>query len=123
MKWFKSIFVSVTAFFGKLFADIGSEGVLSVIEKIAPLVNTAYPIVKRVAELTPNKTDDVLMAAYEELGYAELFKPDVDKNIALRDLAKNVLKRSLPAGSAQEYLLNTAVELAYAKLKEDAAKG
>jgi hypothetical protein len=122
MNWFKNIFTSVVSFFGKLFKDIGAEGIMAIIEKVAPLVNKAYPIVKRVAELTPNKTDDAILAAYEALGFGNLFQPGTDKNLALRDLAKNVLKTTVKTDTAQEYLLNTAIELAYAKFKEDQEK-
>ena len=115
MKFFKSI----SSFFGKLFKSIGQDNVFSVIEKIEPLVNFAYPVVKRVAELTENKTDDAILAAYESYGLTKLFKKGYDKNLAIRDLVKQVVKTHVKENTAQEYLLNTAVELAYASFREE----
>jgi len=115
MKFFKSI----SSFFGKLFKSVGQDNVFSVIEKIEPLVNFAYPVVKRIAELTENKTDDAILAAYESYGLTKLFKKGYDKNLAIRDLVKQVVKTHVKENTAQEYLLNTAVELAYASFREE----
>jgi hypothetical protein len=116
MKWIKNVFSSVKSFFGKLF-DNNPEEFMALIEKVSPLVNKAYPVVKKIALLTPNKTDDAILAAYESMGFVGVFQPGTDKGLALRDLAKTVLKASSP-DPVSDYLINTAIELAYAKYKE-----
>jgi phosphoglycerate dehydrogenase-like enzyme len=116
MKWLKNAFNSVRSFFGKLF-DNDPEEFMALIEKVSPLVNKAYPIVKKIAALTPNKTDDAILAAYESLGFVGVFQAGTDKGLALRDLAKKVLVASSP-DPVTDYLANTAIELAYAKFKE-----
>jgi hypothetical protein len=116
MKWLKNLFGSVKSFFVKLFG-VDAEDFMDLIEKLSPLVNKAYPIVKKIADLTPNKTDDAILAAYESLGFTGVFKPGTDKGLALRDLAKKVLNATT-ANPVSDYLANTAIELAYAKFKE-----
>lgn len=120
MKWIKNVFNSASSFFGKLF-DNDSDGFLSLIEKISPLVNKAYPIVKKIAALTPNKSDDAILAAYESMGFIGVFQAGSDKSLALRDLAKKALTAAHPDPVA-DYLAHTAIELAYSKFKESSKK-
>lgn len=117
MNFFTSFFGGVKSFFNKLFVG-GGEDFLKLIEKISPIVNMAYPLVKRVAALTPNKTDDEILKAYHEFGVANLFEMGSNKSVALRDLVKHVLQK-LNGGGVSEYIANTAIELAYAKYKEE----
>jgi len=117
MNWLKNFFGNVRTFFGKLF-DSDPEVFMLLIQKISPIVNRAYPIVKKIALLTPTKTDDVIIAAYESFGLHNLFQPGTDPGIALRDLAKKVLISTNP-DPISDYLANTAIELAYAKYKEE----
>ena len=117
MKWFNNLFYTVKSFFGKLFGSDG-DGFIRLIEKISPLVNKAYPIVKTVARLTPNKTDDEILKAYEKLGFSDVFDATKPKALSLRDLSKSILVASNP-DPVSEYLANTAIELAYAKFKEE----
>jgi hypothetical protein len=104
-------------FFKGLFNN-GPEGFMLLLEKISPLVNRAYPVVKKIAQLTPTKTDDMILAAYEFYGMDKLFVSGTDKGVALRDLAKQVVKAT-SKDPLSDYLLNSAVELAYAKYKEE----
>lgn len=117
MNWFNNIWSLVRNFFSKLFGS-GADDFMALIEALAPLVNKAYPVVKKIAQLTPNKTDDVILAAYEELGFKGVFVPGTDKSLALRDLAKKLLIASNP-DPISDYLANTAIELAYAKYKQE----
>lgn len=117
MNWIKKIFTTPVDFFKKLFSN-GPEGFMKLIEKLSPVVNKAYPIVKKIAELTPTKTDDKILAAYEYYKVGHLFKADVDKGIALRDLAKQVIQDN-SKDPLSDYVLNSAVELAYAKFKQE----
>lgn len=120
MNWLKNVFTSVKGFFTKLFGN-NASAFMELIEKISPIVNKAYPFVKKVAQLTPNKTDDAILAAYEELGFKGLFVAGMDKGLALRDLAKKLLLASSP-DPVSDYIANTAIELAYAKYKEEINK-
>ena len=120
MNWFKKIFESSNSFFGKIFGQHG-EGFLTLLEKLAPIVQTAYPIVQKIALLTPPKTDEAILAAYESMGFTGLFNKGADKNLALRDLAKKAVVAVHPNPVA-DYLINTAIELAYSKYKESSAK-
>lgn len=116
-KWLIKILKAPVEFFKALF-DNGPEEFMKLIEKVSPLVNKAYPVVKKIAELTPTKTDDKILAAYEHYGLGKMFTAGTDKGLALRELAKSVIKDKNPS-ALNDYLLNTAVELAYAKYKEE----
>jgi len=117
MNWIKKIFATPVDFFKRLFAH-GPDGFMQLIERLSPIVNKAYPVVKKIAELTPTKTDDVILAAYEYYRVGHLFKADTDKGMALRDLAKQVIK-DRNTDPLSDYVLNSAVELAYAKFKQE----
>lgn len=119
MNWVKNIFSGVEGFFKRLFPD-GTTSYIKVLEDISKPVSLVYPFVKKIAELTPNKTDDEILAAYEHFGLAKLFSTEVDKNVALRDLVKNLLIRTQSSvGPLPSHLINLAIEFAYAKLKQE----
>ena len=115
--WLFRVLKEPVEFFKGLFNN-GPEGFMLLLEKISPLVNRAYPVVKKIAQLTPTKTDDMILAAYEFYGMDKLFVSGTDKGVALRDLAKQVVKAT-SKDPLSDYLLNSAVELAYAKYKEE----
>lgn len=117
MNWFNNILSLVKNFFSKLFGS-GADDFMALIEALAPQVNKAYPVVKKIAQLTPNKTDDAILAAYEELGFKGVFVSGADKSLALRDLAKKLLSAANP-DPVSDYIANTAIELAYAKYKQE----
>lgn len=117
MEWFKKLFNNVKSFFTKLFGNNASEFIV-LLEQVSPLVNRALPVVRQIALLTPNKTDDAIVKAYDSLGFPGLFTPGSDKSVALRDLAKKVIIATNP-DPVSDYLANTAVELAYAKYKQE----
>jgi hypothetical protein len=110
-------------FFRKLFSvfGIGSNVIMKLLEMVSPIMDKAYPIVKQIALLTPNKTDDQIIRAYEFLGFAELFsaRNNLDRSLILRELAKDALRGKINNGSVPDYLINTAIELAYAKYKQE----
>lgn len=121
MNWAK-LFSGVGGFFKRLFGD-GAASYVNILEDISKPVSLVFPFVKKIAELTPNKTDDQILAAYEHFGMAELFSSEVgvDKNTAIRNLAKNLLIKTQSAVSAPlpNYLINLAIEFAYAKFKKE----
>ena len=117
---------SVKSIFKKLGnADRDIEILSAAISKVAPIVNQIYPIVVKIAKLTPSKTDDQILAAYAKFGLKNLFDPGQDTSHQLRTLAvaalqssDNYIKSTNAGGPVPAYLLNTALELAVAKLKE-----
>jgi len=117
---------SVKSVFKKLGnADHDIEILSSAISKVAPIVNQIYPIVVKIAELTPTKTDDQILAAYTKFGLRNLFIPGQDTSHQLKTLAvaalqntDDYIKSTNAGGPIPTYLLNTALELAVAKLKE-----
>jgi hypothetical protein len=117
---------SVESVFKKLGnADHDIEILSSAISKVAPIVNQIYPIVVKIAELTPTKTGDQILAAYTKFGLSNLFVPGQDTSHQLKTLAVTALqntddyiKSTNAGGPIPTYLLNTALELAVAKLKE-----
>lgn len=117
MDWLKNLFSTVKKFFSELFGKHAND-FMKLLEILSPLVNRALPVVRKIAELTPNKTDDQILKAYDSLGFSGLFTPGNDKSLALRDLAKKVIIAANP-DPVSDYLANTAVELAYAKYKQE----
>lgn len=113
----------VVDFFKSLFGEKAGQFYLEFVKKIAPMVNTAYPIVKKIAELTPTRTDDMILAAYETMGFKDFFQ-SVGENLdaqkaALRNLAKLALKDSIPNKEMEDWILNSVVEMAYSQYKVD----
>lgn len=121
----KKVLSSVVSVFKKLGNPQKDIEVMSnVIQKVAPVVNAVYPIVQKIAELTPNKTDDQILDAFQKFGLRELFVPGQNTSHQLRQLAVTALKKSpefvqIGGSSVGDYLINTAVELAVSKLKEE----
>lgn len=79
------------------------------------LVPKALPIVKQVAVLTPNRTDDEIVAAFEQyaLPGAEeyLSVPREKRGVVLLQLASEILAAEVPGTPTR--IINTAVQLAY----------
>lgn len=118
MNWLKSIIAPVFKFFAKIFSKESANIMIGFFDKYGPLVNKAYPIVKKIAAMTVNKYDDALIAAYEHFSLKDLFDPTKDRKVLLRDLAKAVIASQVKE-PIDDYILNTAVELAYARFKEE----
>lgn len=112
-------FKKIPSSISKLFTPNTLQSVVNVLEKVAPLVNQAYPYVVRVAELTGNRTTKEILKAYESYGIGELFNPRQPKNEAIRDLVKTLISKHTSSAGASNYLLNTAVELAYAQFRAE----
>lgn len=101
------------------------KGLLPVVERVAPYVNMVYPIVVEISKLTPTKTDDNIIKAYEkfkvELNISQLtaMQTPEEKSLFLRDLARKILrvKFGVDEQKVADSLLNAAIELAYNKYK------
>lgn len=121
MNWITNFFNSISKFFKRIFSPEIADAVASVLEDLAPIINTAYPIVRKIAALTPTLVDDGLIALYDSFGVANLFDETKSKDIALRDLSKEIVRKAFP--DVSESSLNTAVEFAYKTLKEQMSRG
>jgi len=101
------------------------KGLLPVVERAAPYVNMVYPIVVEIAKLTPTKTDDNIIKAYEkfkvELNISQLvaMQTPEEKSLFLRNLARKLLrvKFGIDENKVADSILNAAIELAYNKYK------
>lgn len=106
MKYIKTLLAKVLLFF------TGGKAA-QVFETVAELVPKAIPIVNRIAELTPNKTDDEIAAAFAK--YGQEFRQDmlaggVERGYLLLQLATRVLAVEFP--SLATNILNSAIQLA-----------
>lgn len=105
---------TVIALFRRIFnADLWSRLVRGV-EATAPYLEVAYEIVKVAAEMTPNRTDDELMALAEHLGVPKIWQSK-DKGQAIREIVYLALKWRLP--DLPDRLIYRAIELAYGALR------
>lgn len=81
----------------------------------AALVPKAIPIVKEIAAITPNRTDDEIAAAFERYAVpgaaTYLALPRDKRGLALFQLATEALASLVPGTPTR--ILNTAVQLAY----------
>lgn len=114
MKWLKNIISKVAAWFS-------SDKARKALETAASLVSLAAPIVESIAALTPNRTDDEVIAAYNKYGVplTTAINNNTGINNALLNLATSVLRANLPANKAEiaTNILNTAVQLAVTATK------
>lgn len=118
MNWIKNLFSSVRSHYGKIFSDRLADGIMHVISTVSPWVVKIYPIVEQIAALTPTRTDDEVLALAKK--YALKFSKSTPKDFILREVAKVMLKKEIPEDVVvQDYILNLAVELAYAKFKQE----
>jgi len=79
------------------------------------LVPKAVPIVKEIAALTPTRSDDEIIAAFERYAVPGacqyLSLPREKRGLALLALATEILAAQVPGTPTR--ILNTAVQLAY----------
>lgn len=112
-----NIFNRIVNFFKRLFSKETGEAIERALDKAAPYVAQAMPIVERIAAITPWQTDDEILRAYREYDLEYLFDPSKDRKVLLRDLAVAAI-RGLSKDVPSTSLLNLAVELAVNALKD-----
>jgi hypothetical protein len=107
MKFLRTIIQKIVGFFS-------SHRAQAALEKAAELVPQALPVVRRIAALTPNRTDDEIVAAFEKYGVPcaqqYLATPVAARGYVLLQLATAVLAAQFPGVATN--VLNTAVQLA-----------
>lgn len=99
-KFFKAVFGLLKRWFsGETSAQIGK------------LVEAALPIVELIAQMTPTRADDEIVAMLRALEQEDIWNPALKREEVLRRAAVNVLIKRLPGTAGR--LANLAVELAY----------
>lgn len=108
--WIVRLWRRFRGLFGPDMADLVVAG----IQTAAPYVPEVYAIVRRVAQLTPTRTDDEILAAAEALGV----RPDMTAPTTGDALARMVLswaQRKWPEAPVRQ--LRRAIEIAYGALR------
>ena len=112
MKFLSKMVKGIASFFG-------SQKVEDALQYSAALVPVAVEIVKEIAALTPNRTDDEIASAAAKYGVAYqnlLAIPQEQRGLALLSLASSVLQSRLKAPATTTAIM-TACQLAYAVFK------
>lgn len=107
MNTFKRIIQKIIAFFNSGKAE-------AALNQAAELVPKALPIVQEIASLTPNRTDDEIVAAFQKFAVPVatqyLATPVAQRGYVLLQLATQVLSTEFPGVATN--VLNAAVQLA-----------
>jgi len=111
MKKLRTIIRAIIRFARRLFSP-----------KAKRYIDQALPIVQVIAEMTPTRADDEILAAYRRFGLEKLFDPAQDKAVLLRNLAVEVVRQKIRDPLPQR-LLNLIVELAYNIYRERQSGG
>lgn len=110
MKWLHALWRRFKSLFGPTMADLLVGG----IDAAAPYMPEIYQIVRRVAELTPMRSDDELLKVAEELGVPHWLNAPTSGD-ALAGMVLAWAKRKWP--DAPTSRLRRAIEIAYGALK------
>lgn len=113
MGFLKSILSKIVKFFTGGSAE-------KVFNAVADLVPLALPIVQTIARLTPNRTDDEILSAFQNYGVAASIEqirstPADQRGYLLLQLATGVLSRRFPGVATN--ILNSAIQLAVTGVK------
>ena len=112
MKFVKSIIEKVVGYFRSGKAE-------AALNQVAALVPKALPIVREIAALAPNRTDQEILALFQKFavpGAAQyLATPAGKRGYVLLQLASQVLSAEVPGVAT--HLLDTAVQLAVMGVK------
>jgi hypothetical protein len=121
MNWLSKALRGIGSFFADLFTNKDAQNhMLSVLDQAGKIANAIYPIVKQVAALTPNRTDDEIVAAIDALDVMGLVDPTVkDKADVLHNIVLAACQKMMPGVSSS--VLSLAIETAYQVLKANVA--
>jgi len=104
----------VVALFRRLFSRDMWSRFLRGVEAAAPYLDVAYEVVEFAAKMTPNRTDDELLALAQALGVPAVWKAE-DKGGAIRQLVAAALKAKWP--DLPDHTINRIIEMAYGALR------
>lgn len=105
----KGFFAAIGRFFKRIFSKDFRE-------YIEQLTDVALPFVSAIAEATPNRADDEIVAVYQKYRKEGLYDPAKPADVLLRDLAVAILRDYAPGTAGRILIL--AVELAYNAYRE-----
>ena len=111
----KKFLSAIADFFMRLFSRDFASKVMKGIEAAAPYLSLTYGFVETAAKMTPNRTDDEIVALANELGVKALFDPNQDKGMVIGRIVFAALKKRYP--EVADRVLNRAIEIAYGAVK------
>lgn len=118
MKYIKAVLNKIAGWFQ-------SPKVKVVLTQVETLISIALPLVEAVAVLTPNRTDDEIVAAYKKFGIPLLAGVQTGNAAsvgnALLNLSTTLLDKKLNSEgmTAATNILNSAAQLAYTIYKAE----
>lgn len=110
MNWIQSLWRRFRSLFGPHMADLLAGG----IQAAAPYLPEIYQVVRWVAEMTPTRTDDEIIAAAERLGVPAALNTSTTSE-ALAQIVIAWARRKWP--DVPERRIRRAIELAYGALR------
>ena len=107
------------AFFKSILSVFTSGKAEKAFNTVAGIVPVALPIVEAIAGLTPNKSDDEILAAFRRFGVPAIAEiqntPASQRGYLLLDLATKILAGKYPGVATN--ILNSAVQIAVTAMK------
>lgn len=122
MSWFTKFIKKIAGFFKDPKTKAAFEQTLQTLQ---PYIAAAEPVVETIVALTPNRTDDELLALAKQFGVVDLFKSNMTdgevKNFLL-DAGTAALQKAVP-DPVESSTLRAAIDVAYSTYKaKQAAK-
>jgi len=110
----KKFLQKIASIFASIFSKNFWDRLLAGIEAVTPYLEITYDVVKVAAAMTPNRTDDELVALAERFGVPAIWQSQ-DKGQAIREIVYAALKAKLP--DLPDRTIYRAIELAYGAMR------
>jgi hypothetical protein len=111
--------MSISSFFHAVANIFRSDKAKRAFELASQIVPVALPIVEQIAALTPNRTDDEILAAFEHFGMPAIPAGIADPGAALLALATAVVGEKMPPGTPKS-ILQLGIQAAVTGMKSSA---
>jgi len=123
MNWLVKALTGIGSAIAGIFATPAAQTrVTSVLKTAGELAVQLYPTIEAIAAVTPNRTDDQIVAAVQKFGVLGIVDPNQpDKAAVLHDIALNVAKNTV-ASTVASSVISLAIETAYQAFKANAAE-
>jgi hypothetical protein len=105
----------ILAFFARIFSRDTSDKILKGLEAAAPYYRKALEVVETIAALTPDRTDDQIVAVLKRFASPVVLGSTQDRSALLRDVAVAALRKQFPEAADRQ--LNRAIEVALGAVK------
>ena len=106
---------AIAGFFRRFFTPEFRALIMAGLQSSAPYIQAAYNFATVAAALTPNRTDDELVALAKQWGIPNLWDADTDKGVVIGRMVAQALRRRYP--DATDRAINRAIEIAYGAVK------